>query len=687
MKINVLAALIFLTQSVTLQAQPWPWEFAGWYGGGYYPDVAFDPQVPGRVYLASDVAGLWRSDDAGETWRFATQGLDNLNVAVLAAVDSNLVYAGTADGLFVSRNAGESWQACAFPDGKIQFASAHQTGAIAIDEKSPRKVCVGTSKGAVFCSRSAGESWKVLGSPFNKVPVTALYFSPNQQLFAATPQGLARYSFRRQRWKILKNAPAPAAGLFILKQPERTVFAASKNFLQKSGDGGGHWQTPAALPVPEGGRITRFSGQELSGGGVRLVAIWQKDWDGGVLMSEDLGETWKALDQNFSPDAAANPTRVWARSGGKTASVKTDPHNDRVLFRTDWWGVWRSDDGGESWQEKIKGAPNTVGSDMVVDSQGRLYVATMDNGLLRSEDGGKSYRAVLPAGGYRKELHGHIWRVAVWGEQSQKILAASSPWSDPVNQLQLSENAGQSFMPVREVFWLKRPRVNTLWHEGYPRALAYDAGAGTFYAGIDGDDGGGLFISRDGAKSWKPAPSQPGSRRIYRGLAFDPGDSNRLFWGASGPAGGVYLSENGGTSWKHVLKELGWVFDLSAAPDGTVYAAGDAGGPVIYISRNRGEQWELLKRFPAKGAAAALAVHPQDSSQVAVSTMVWDRYAGGKIFLTRDRGQSWEEITGDLPNGPGAAALLFDPAKGYLYMSRYAGSVYRTRFSAAKESP
>src|SRR5690606_12692198 len=87
------------------------------------------------------------------------------------------------------------------------------------------------------------------------------------------------------------------------------------------------------------------------------------------------------------------------------------------------------------------------------------------------------------------------------------------------------------------------PRANTMWGQGYARALAADtSNPDILYLGIDGDpannqDGGGLFKSTDGGLTWNRSPGQPASRRIYYGLAVDPTDPRRLFWGACGKDG------------------------------------------------------------------------------------------------------------------------------------------------------
>jgi hypothetical protein len=301
----------------------------------------------------------------------------------------------------------------------------------------------------------------------------------------------------------------------------------------------------------------------------------------------------------------------------------------------------------------------------------------MDNGLLKSPDGGNTYIPVFPSKGYHPEINGHVWRVIT--PAPGKIVATSSPWNAPVNQVVYSGDNGVNFTRTREGLPASRPKKNTMWGEGYPRALAADPkDPGRIYLGIDGDDGGGLFVSQDGGKKWKRSPGQPACRRIYNGLAVDPTNSERLYWGGFGWRGGVYVSEDRGLTWRHAFHRMKNIYDLTVAPDGTVYAAGDDRGPCVYKASPGGVNWKLLRRFPGEGSAESVAVDPEDPSRLVVAVVRWSGLSGGKLYGLLHSG--WHDLTGDLPEGPGPAALAFHPENGYLYLISYAGSVYRTQF-------
>lgn len=76
-------------------------------------NVLIDPKQPQRVYAAGDT-GLYRSDDAGETWQMAAQGLPAGGVVALALDprQPQRLYAATPAGaLYLSEDGATSWRA------------------------------------------------------------------------------------------------------------------------------------------------------------------------------------------------------------------------------------------------------------------------------------------------------------------------------------------------------------------------------------------------------------------------------------------------------------------------------------------------------------------------------------------------------------------------------------------------
>jgi len=122
------------------------------------------------------------------------------------------------------------------------------------------------------------------------------------------------------------------------------------------------------------------------------------------------------------------------------------------------------------------------------------------------------------------------------------------------------------------------------------------------------------------------------------------------------------------------------VFDLAVDPRGWIYVAGDYDGPSVFISKDHGKNWTLIKRFSKEeGGADALHIFAKDPDKIAVSTTKWHGDADGRIYYSEDAGESWTDITGNLPNGTGAAAMAFNEKDSCLYIIRYAGSIFKLK--------
>ncbi|MCB9772131.1 MAG: hypothetical protein H6754_06235 [Candidatus Omnitrophica bacterium] len=677
MKIFLSLLLSFLI-STTVFAQTQKtshWEFAGWYGGGCFPNIEIDRNVRDRVYLTSDVAGIWRSDDLGENWYFVTQGLGNLMVAAVAIApsDSNVLYAATGGGIYISRDAGASWSATE-NTRKIKFKRPQSYRPLAVSVLNPLHICAGTSQGELMCSDNGGKNWNVFEKSQQKSFSVIMFDNTMTKVFAGGSSGLQVYDLTTQTWSAVNADLEDVTDLAISIMDPRNMYVAAHGEMFLSTDKGQSWQKAKGQ---HSGKIFRLNLSE--GKTTQIFAAENKSWNGKILVSNDEGATWDNVVATLTTDQLSNPTRAWANRSGKLTALRGYHFGSDVMFRSDWWGVFRSDDGGKTWNEKIIGAPNTVGSDINV-TENSLLVATMDNGLLKSSDNGKSYHALFPSDKYDDAQAGHVWRVIV--PTAKKIIATSSLWGKQVNQVIVSDDDGEHFKIVRDGLPEKRPKKNTMWGEGLPRALAVDTqNPDMMYLGIDGDDGGGLFISKNGGYKWERSSGQPDSLRIYNGLVVDVKDSNTLYWAACGKKGGIYRTNDRGLTWKKVFSRSDWVFDLHMSSDGTLYAAAASKGPAVYVSKNQGDSWKKAGDFlPSDSAATdAIVTSPKEPNIVVVSTVHWGNAAPQKIYLSRNAGKSWEDISGDLPPGAGTAAVAFDSEGEYLYISRYAGSVYRIR--------
>jgi photosystem II stability/assembly factor-like uncharacterized protein len=186
---------------------------------------------------------------------------------------------------------------------------------------------------------------------------------------------------------IFDVAVEPRTGL-----PPR-VYAASpidRPSFFRSDDGGATWQVPGN--PPPGVQLVRLARDPRAPG-----ALWASGL-GGISHTADAGATWtRALLDNpgsllylaeVVPDVR-DPQTIWA-SGHELVGV---------LYPTLYTRVFRSTDGGATWERIDAGLPETGGADVVQNPYDpeTLYAAT-DAGLYRSTDDGASWSLVSDRG-------------------------------------------------------------------------------------------------------------------------------------------------------------------------------------------------------------------------------------------------------------------------------------------------
>ena len=147
------------------------WSFRG----APVQSIAVDPLVPNRVYAATLGEGLWRTDDAGETWERAGKGIASPCTWVVAvsrcdrASDAGAVYVGTElSALYRSTDAGASFEelpALAEHPSRREWSfppapDTHHLHSIALDVTDPEIVLCGIELGGVLRSTDRGKSFE-----------------------------------------------------------------------------------------------------------------------------------------------------------------------------------------------------------------------------------------------------------------------------------------------------------------------------------------------------------------------------------------------------------------------------------------------------------------------------------------------------------------------------------------------
>jgi len=346
------------------------WRMIGPFRGGRVNGVAGVVGQPDTFYFGSVGGGVWKSENAGRTWRpiFDTTNVASVGAIAVAPSDPKVIYVGTGEadmrdsiaygnGVYKSGDAGLSW----VPMG---LENTKQIGRIIVDPKDPNTVFVAALGNAyapnpdrgVYRSQDGGKTWEKVLFKNNDVGAIDLAFDPvDSKIVYAT-----LWNVRRPPWFIYAPANGPGAGIF------------------KSTDGGSTWKDISeGIPLEGRGHIGIAVAPSNRN---RIYAVVDAK-EGGVFSSNDGGATWRRL---------SSDKRLWDR-GWYFEKVTVDPKSAGIVYVMNT-SMYRSIDDGQTWTP-IKGAPG--GDDyhqlwINPDDPKRMILAS-DQGCIVTVDGGVTW--------------------------------------------------------------------------------------------------------------------------------------------------------------------------------------------------------------------------------------------------------------------------------------------------------
>jgi photosystem II stability/assembly factor-like uncharacterized protein len=678
-------AMALLISGLLPAAEPTIWTPAGWGGGGFYYAAAFHPTRDGVLYLAGDVSGVYKSIDHGRTWSMINNGLVNYGVFTLATDRTNpeTIYAATDGGLCKSTDGGTHWRLLP----KTGPKELHITGergksihCIAVNPADGNIVYAGSPTGKIYRSADGGQSWSVSFEQKMEAAggaVCSVAIAPSEPalvLAATSDSGLLISTDAGAHWRAA-DAPKNASGAAIAASDPNIIYASFQtDGVWKSIDKGQSWKQ-ISHGLPKG---MSFSDVAVSPANPRDVyAIGTVGWNGAFYRSTDGGETWKpsstlAVDTEVDPTLPEDPRPA---SLSTPTNIVINPLKPRELYISANWRSCMSEDGGVTWAERNREADISCVYDIRF-SGARTYACAMDEGTLVTENNGKDWKQLWPLKN-TPEISGHDWRLNVTPINGvDRVISTCSPWdTQHPNCVVISSDGGKTFHASAKGLPDYVPRLDTVWGQGYARALAADPkNPQILYLGIDGSpengkSGGGIFKSEDGGENWAQLPHQPGNRKMFFGVAVDPTNSNRLYWSSCGD--GLYRSEDGGANWQTVFKNETWVFNVVLTADGTVYCPSQN----LWRSSDHGATWKQITKLSGR-MIVAVEVHPRDPKTIWFATTTWDGSDQGAVYKTTDGGETWQEITGNLPYHK-PLVLRFNPQTNELWAGGV--GIYRTK--------
>ena len=583
------------------------WRLAGPFRGGRTVTATGVPGVPDRFYFGAVGGGVWRSDNAGRTWRpiFDDQSIASIGAIAVAPSNPEVLYVGSGeadmrsdishgDGMYKSVDGGKSWK-------HIGLKDSRQIGQILVDPKDPELVFVAAlghaygpnKERGVFRSKDGGTSWsQVLFKDENTGAIDLAFDPSNSRTILA-----ALWQTRRPPWNVYPPSNGPGSGLY------------------RSEDGGDTWrQVKDGLPTEKLGRIRIAFAPTAP----RRVYTIVDAKEGGLYVSEDGGLT-------FARRSADK--RIWER-GWYFAGVTVDPKDADVVYACDT-ALYRSTDGGKAFLP-VKGAPG--GDDYhrlwIDPADSRRMIVASDQGAVVTVDGGTTWSS------WYNQPTAQFYHVATDDRFPYWIYGAQ-------------QDSGAAATPVRSDY-------RTITHRDW-RQIAVGGESG--YIVPDPKDPNIIWGGTVGRFDWRtlsdadvdPTLAYPGEYRSEwtLPLAISPREPKAIYFGRQF----LFRSQDDGKHWEKISPDLTRENPGVPATLDPVSAANSA------------------EKGPRRGVIYAIALSPLAPGRI------WCGTDDGLIWLSKDDGKTWSDVTPGTLSPWSKVGIIeashFDPDTAYAAIDRH----------------
>jgi photosystem II stability/assembly factor-like uncharacterized protein len=311
-------------------------------------DVSVDPRDSNHVLLATDRSGVMASTDGTLNWSTSNHGYAHRYVSALLAdgKEADTFYVGVVNdreygGVFYTRDAGKTWlQRSAGLSGRDVFA---------LKQASNGTLVTGTNRGMFSLDRN-GSEWH----PMNSI------------VTETTVKTAKKGSKKATSTVVVKKAGTLEARVNDLELGTQRWLAATSEGVYSSVDGGKTWK---GGPVMGQKDFVSIRAQ----GPVQVASTRST-----AFVSNDSGTTWKQ---------AGLPSYLVGIRGSAIAA-----DNSIVIAARE--GIFRSADGGTSWEHVVNGLPSKDITSVSYDASHKRLLATSDSTgvIFVSNDSGHSWQ-------------------------------------------------------------------------------------------------------------------------------------------------------------------------------------------------------------------------------------------------------------------------------------------------------
>ena len=468
-------------------------------------------------------------------------------------------------------------------------------------------IYVGTASGGVWKSKDGGIGFEPIFDDHNQ-SIGAVTIDPNNPEHVWVGTG--------ESW--VRNTVSVGDGVYL------------------SADGGDQWQH---LGLEQTERIAAIEVSSQSSDEVFVCAtgaLWNDSEERGVYRTTDQGKNWERV--------------LYINQATGCSDLVMDPNNPNILFAGMWEfrrypdyftsggegsGLYRSVDGGDTWEELTQGLPDDEKGRIalaIAASQSTTVYATIESentALYRSDDMGKSWQRKSDSGMVQMRPF-YFGELKVDPEDPERVYKPSFITVTSVDGGEtFSSMFGGGFnFPVH-------PDHHALWiNNSNPNLL------------LLGTDGG-VYISYNKGGNWRLVGALPVSQfyhvshddqwpyHVYGGL-----QDNGSWEGPSRSPGGIKPGD-----WNSIGMGDGfWAF-VDKQDHNTIYSEYQ-GGKLLRLNRQLGE----VKNIPpvASDDEEALRFNWNTPLLVSEANVGTIYYGSQYLHKSTDRGESWQTISPDL---------------------------------------
>jgi photosystem II stability/assembly factor-like uncharacterized protein len=650
------------------------WRSLGPYRGGIVQSVAGVASEPSRYYMGAGGGGVWETNDYGANWK---------NISDKYFTNSNI-------------------------------------GAIAVAPSNPRIVYVGTGNPAfrntfltgdgMYKSTDAGRTWTHIGLERTGIiswiivdpnDPNVVYASAMGQGWVSNPdRGVFKSTDGGRTWKkilyvddrtgaatMAMDSSNPQILYVSMWQAYRTHWMLSSggpgSGIYKTTDGGAHWANLTHKPgLPRGisGNVNVAVAPSNPNVVYTMMQVKYRGEIGGLFRSDDGGQTWKLM--NNSPDITQR-AMYYMR-------VYVDPKDANTVYLPNV-AIEVSHDGGKTLTE-MQPPHGDNHAFWINPNNPKIFVEGNDGGASVTRDGGKTWSSELnqPTGQY---YHAN--------------LDDQFPFNIYTAQQDDGSYDGPSAVPAG--------RLPTVW----PRVEGGEEGwvvptpgkpwityADAYYSDEFRDDERTGQITN--VSPWPEFKFGLAGNEIkyrygwwHRPAVFAPHDPNELLVGGNV----VFESLNPGVApWKVISPDLTRndrtkeirsggpisadmtgeeMFDtistmaFSPTSDQIIWTGSDDG--LVYVTRDGGGHWQQVRPPTLATWSTITCIEPSaadaGTAYVTASRDEWDDFHP-YVYKTTDYGRHWTEITTGLPDDQYLEALAEDPDDANLLFVGTNSTVY-----------